>query len=363
MNTLQKYLFREWLGSFIAISIVMLFVVISTYAGDLFSDVASGTIPASLLGKQLLFRTPDAMQIILPLAMFIAVMFSLGRLYRDQEMAVMYACGFRWNEMLHPLALLVLPLAILLLANSFLLGPRGQVLSGEMLQQAFRQSAIWGLRAGDFKTLQNGRMVIYVEAISTEGDELSNIFIHMYKNDTPAASREQTWTARTGHYWFDEESGNRYIRLTGGQVTERNEDSGEYQRIHFDHGDLRLPEQEPSHQPALTSSLSTGELLSSATGESSAELHWRLSPAVAIILLSLLALPLAHSAPRDGRYGRLIIGLLVYVVYVNLLTLGRIWLSNGTLPVWAGLWWVHAGLLSLVFAWTFAHLRGAGGVK
>ena len=363
MNTLQKYLFREWLGSFLAISIVMLFVVISTYAGDLFSDVARGTIPASLLGKQLVLRIPDALQLILPLSLFIAVMFSLGRLYRDQEMAVMYACGFRWHEMLRPLVFLTLPLAAILLLVGFLLAPGSQVASDKMLDEAFRQSAIWGLRAGDFQTLQNGQMVIYAETISEAGDELGNVFIHMHKQAGNTASRAQTWTARTGRYRFDEASGNRYIRLSGGQVTEQDERTGEYKRIHFETGDLRLPDQEELQQPVSTGKLSTSELLASATNQDYAELHWRISPAVAIILLSLLALPLAHSSPRDGRYGRLIMGLLVYVVYLNLLTLGRVLTGNGLLPVWLGMWWVHASLLLLVIAWTFSHLRRLGRLR
>ncbi len=339
----------------------MLFVVISTFAGDLFSDVARGNIPAALLGKQLLFRIPDALQLILPLAMFIAVMFSLGRLYRDQEMAVMYACGFRWVDMLRPLALLSGPLAILLLVNSFFAGPAGQVLSAEMIQQAFRKSAIWGLRAGDFQTIQNGRMVIYVETISEAGDELGNIFIHKYSQPDIGNNRAQSWTAQAGQYKFDEESGKRYIRLIDGQVTELNDNTGEYHRIRFDEGDLRLPEQELNQRQNSGGLLSARELFSGTTDESRAELHWRMSPAIAIILLSLLALPLAHSAPRDGRYGRLIMGLLIYVVYVNLLTLGRVWLARGALHDYAGLWWVHGGLFLLVVAWTIAHLRRSGG--
>jgi lipopolysaccharide export system permease protein len=361
LKTLQKYLFREWLGSFLAISIVMLFVVISTFAGDLFSDVARGNIPAALLGKQLLFRIPDALQLILPLSLFIAVIFGLGRLYRDQEMAVMYACGFRWRDMLRPLAFLTVPLAVLLLVNSFLAGPAGQALSGEMVQQAFRKSAIWGLRAGDFQSLQDGSMVIYVESINESGDELHNIFIHMYGQAGVEGGAAQTWTAQTGHYRFDEDSGKRYIRLLNGEVTEHDEETGEFRRISFSEGDLRLPEQEQEQQLDSAGSLSAKQLIYSTSNESSAELHWRLAPAIAILLLSLLALPLAHSAPRDGRYGRLVMGLLVYVVYVNLLTLGRVWLADGTVHRYAGLWWIHAGLAVLVVAWTVAHLKRSRG--
>ncbi|MDX1381188.1 MAG: LptF/LptG family permease, partial [Xanthomonadales bacterium] len=99
MSVLQRYLYREWLLTFLAVSIVLTVVLLGVFLGELLNDVANGSIPAGLIGTQLLLRFPEAMGEMLPLAAFIAVMWGLGRLYRDQEMAVMRASGFTWPMM------------------------------------------------------------------------------------------------------------------------------------------------------------------------------------------------------------------------------------------------------------------------
>jgi lipopolysaccharide export system permease protein len=81
-----------------------------------------------------------------------------------------------------------------------------------------------------------------------------------------------------------------------------------------------------------------------------AELHWRIGIPLATIVLAILAVPLSRSQPRQGRYGRLAIGLLVFIVYFNLLSAGKAWLEKGVVAPIAGLWWVHALMLSVALA-------------
>ena len=68
-----------------------------------------------------------------------------------------------------------------------------------------------------------------------------------------------------------------------------------------------------------------------------------------MLVLALLAVPISHSQPRQGRYARLLLALLVYIIYVNLLGAGRSMIGSGALASWAGLWWAH--LLPLLLAW------------
>ena len=85
--------------------------------------------------------------------------------------------------------------------------------------------------------------------------------------------------------------------------------------------------------------------------EAIAELQWRLSPAIMVIVLGLLAIPLAHSEPREGRGARVVLGILVYILYGNLLYLCRTWVIEGVLPASIGMWWVHVVFLIISFAW------------
>ena len=58
-------------------------------------------------------------------------------------------------------------------------------------------------------------------------------------------------------------------------------------------------------------------------------------------------MPLSRAQPRTGRYGRIAIGLLVFIIYLNMLSAAKAWIEQGTLSPSFGLWWVHAGVLLL----------------
>ncbi len=93
------------------------------------------------------------------------------------------------------------------------------------------------------------------------------------------------------------------------------------------------------------------ELFVNGDAESVAELQWRVSPAITVIVLGLLAIPLSHSQPREGRGVRIVLGILVYLVYGNALYLSRTWVAEGFLPTSIGLWWVHILFLIISFFW------------
>lgn len=88
--------------------------------------------------------------------------------------------------------------------------------------------------------------------------------------------------------------------------------------------------------------MSSAALLRSDDALDIAELQWRLAAPAAIFVLTLLAVPLARSSPREGRYGRLALAVLVYIVFANLLGVARVWVERGVVGAWPGLWWVHA---------------------
>ena len=90
----------------------------------------------------------------------------------------------------------------------------------------------------------------------------------------------------------------------------------------------------------------TAGLVASTDPELVAELHWRIGVPMATLILALIAVPLSRSQPRQGRYGRLAIGLLVFIIYFNLLSAGKAWLEQSAVPGYVGLWWVHALMLS-----------------
>ena len=114
-------------------------------------------------------------------------------------------------------------------------------------------------------------------------------------------------------------------------------------------GGLYVPEAWPSLTPEepRPRAMRFNDLRRSEALEHVAERQWRFSVPVATILLALLAVPLSRSRPREGRYGRITIGLLVFIIYFNLLSAAKAWTEEGTVDPRLGLWWVHGGILLL----------------
>jgi lipopolysaccharide export system permease protein len=86
----------------------------------------------------------------------------------------------------------------------------------------------------------------------------------------------------------------------------------------------------------------TSALLHSADSNQRAELHWRIAMPTMCIVLTMLAVPLARLRPRQGRYSRVWVAIVIYFLYSNLVAAGKSWIARGTIPEWLGLWWTHA---------------------
>jgi lipopolysaccharide export system permease protein len=338
------------------VTVVLLIVMIGVSLGELLNDIANGRVPSGLLGVLIILNLPQVLTTILPLSVFIAVIWGLGRLYRDQEMAVMRASGFRWQIMLRPLFNLLLPVAAVLLLIGLYVAPAGSAQAQQQLEQAFRNAAEWGLQAGQFHVLQGGDLVLYVASVERDGRTLKQVFIQQRDEN-----REQVWVARQGYYWLDPDSGVRYLTLEDGQITEGGVGGLDFGIMQFSRNDLKMPEIEPrKRRKASLDSRASADLLFSAEPAAAAEMQWRLSPAIAAVVLGLLAIPLSHSAPREGRGGRALLGILAYVVYVNILYMSRNWIASGALPPQLGTWWVHVIVLIAAVLWMQRQGRTVG---
>jgi lipopolysaccharide export system permease protein len=348
LSILQKYIFREWFWTALAVSVVLVVVLVGAYLGDILDDITDGRMPAGLISAQVLFHMPVILGNILPLAGFIAVMWGLGRLYRDQEMAVMRSSGFGWTKLMKPLMALMLPLAALLLVLGLSIAPRSALMAEEQLKQAFLSAVVWGLQPGKFHVLRKGDLVIYAESIEEDNATLKNIFIKQRQE-----LREQIWVASKGRYWVDSESGDHFLILEDGKITDLEPGKLDLRVLNFARNDLRLPQPElrqKNDKPKINL-LPTADLLKETGPEYSAELQWRLAPALTVIVLGFLAMPLSHSQPREGRGVRIMLGILVYLLYGNALYLCKSWIAEGTLPASIGMWWVHILFLVISFWW------------
>jgi len=150
-----------------------------------------------------------------------------------------------------------------------------------------------------------------------------------------------------------EESGDRFIVFLDGYRYEGTLGMPGYKIISYQEHGIRIEKKEPEAFNVRLAARPTSELLGSQQLDEIAELQWRYALPVSTLFLTLLAVMLSRTDPRQGRFGKLFIAILVYVVYNNLIGVARNWLEQGVVPSVLGLWWVHGLLMTLfIILWT-----------
>jgi lipopolysaccharide export system permease protein len=121
---------------------------------------------------------------------------------------------------------------------------------------------------------------------------------------------------------------------------------GEFRIIRFSEGGIPIPLGSFAGARQKAGMKTTAELLASSQREDIAELQWRIATPVSALILMLMAVPLARLRPRQGRFGKIGIAILVYFLYSRLMVSGKTWIETDTVPAWTGLWWVHGVALA-----------------
>ena len=346
MPTLDRYLFREFTQSFLATLIVLLVVSLGGVMADLLGNIADGRLAATLLVSQLGLQLLNYLPIVLPLALMLGLLLAFSRLYRDSEMPVLTSVGVGPRRLLRPLLMLVLPVVLLVGVLSLWLGPWADRTSERMIEHANRSLVVAGLDAGRFTMLPNGG-VIYIGGISEDGTRLQRVFVQRQQE-----GRLDVVTAAEGEMFFEGDR-DRYMRLNDGFRVEGPMDQGlDFNLMRYAANEFALPDRADVRENTDPELMPTLALLDDPRPDANAQLHSRLAPPLLALAFALMTLPLARSAPRQARYGRMMLGFLAYLVGTNLMFIGTQALADERLPGWLGLWWLSLPLLAFA-AWTY----------
>lgn len=361
-----RYLAREVLVSMLAVSGVLLLIIMSGRFVKYLSEAAAGKLDANVLFAIMGFRLPGFLELILPLGLFIAFLLAYGRLYMDSEMTVLSACGMSQRRLVAysmlPAGLVALAVAVL----SLWVSPIGIAQANAILESQKQRSEFEHMSAARFQSTSNGNTVTYAEKFTDDHKVMQKVFMaQMGSYDTTAtgtaSARLALITAKTGEQVTDPATGLRYLKLNEGHRYNGRPGEAEYEVVEFEsYWQLLDTDVKPARGNVKADSLSTATLLRSDDSENIAALHWRFSLPVLVVVVTLLAVPLSKTNPRQGRYVQMIPAILLYIIYLVLLNAARGAVEDGDVSPWASIWAVHAGALLLalmLLLWPYFRLQ------
>lgn len=345
--------------TWVAVTVVLLVIMVGNVLARSLSRVSEGTIGADSLLFLVGLKSVGILVTLIPLGLYLGILLAHGRFYRDNEMSVMHACGVSWMDILRPTALVGLLGALVIVVLTSFASPWAARTEQQLLFDMQESSAIRALAPGRFVSADDGGTVLFVERASDDKTQFNRVFMHrQYEDQEPAVD-----TARIASYQADPATGDEYVIFTDGQTVIGVPGQSEYVITDFWRQGILRPKTKNDGISLRNKAKSFSQLLQENGLEEKAELQWRLSIPLAAFLLALLAVPLSYTSPRQGRFGKIAVAILIYIPYANVLVLARKWIASGVLPVWVGLWPVHLAIFLVIIVllvrrqgWTW--LRG-----
>jgi len=341
LKTFHRYVLREVAQSWLGVTGVLLVILVSNQLARILSLAAANDYPRRVVLQLIALSSLQHLTVLIPVGVLLAIVLALGRLYHESEMAAARACGFGPEHLYRPVFVLVVPLAGLLAWLTLDVAPRSTVRVQALRAEAMRDAEFGRLEAGKFRTF-GGRGVFYAGGIGADG-VLHDVFVERQLQE-----RLEVTIAKRARHVLAADGRTQVVTLYDGERYEGMPGERRFRRVRFAEYSIPARVPDPAAREPRHRDLPTARLLSSTDPGDRAELQWRLSLPLMVPVLALLAVPLAALAPRQGRYGRLGYAILIYFLYVNLLSTARVWIEKGQIDVHIGLWWVH--LLVVVLA-------------
>ncbi|WP_367155332.1 LPS export ABC transporter permease LptF [Methylomonas sp. HYX-M1] len=348
MTVLDKMIVKDLFKTVLAVLTVLVVIIVSRKFIKVLAQAIEGNISNETVLALLGFKTIIAITAFLPAATFIAVLMVLGRMYREQEMAAIASAGGGLFTLYKAVLWLVLPLSLCAAGLSMLASPWAEAQSEKMTYLDKQSADIRGISAGRFSEYSDGEIIFYTENVDESGT-MSRVFVQNKQQDKLGVVN-----AESGKLEYL--PGGLYLILQNGQRIQGQPGQKDYTLESFAEYAVLVERKTISFMPHLEA-LPTREIWHSDKLTEIVLLQDRLNAPLGVLLLAVLAVPLARSSPRGGVYGSVLIAFGIYFAYANLQKVNHSWVLSGIVPVWLGYFWVEALLLGVAL-WMLSRYYG-----
>ncbi len=343
MGIIERYLIREILVSWITVLVVLLIIVLSTEVVHLLGWITNGVIPVGAFLSLLTNSLFEFSVVLVPLSLLMGILLGMGRLYKDSEMTAIMSFGVGPLHWYRPLMVVAVPAVLLIFVLTLHVRPLISQQRAVLMAEIKSRSEVDQLMVGQFNRASGRQAVMFLESEDETRRRIRNVFLNQLRegdNHTDIADGVESFTDDSGQRYMVMHHGVHYI----GEAGKRS-----LTRIEYDEYGIRITGRKNPRVHLTESARTVEELMQSDSLRDKAELQWRIAVPVATFIVVCMALPLSRTDPRSGRYSRLAVALLIYLLYSNLLGVAESWIAQGKIHPWLGTLWVHAIALAVLF--------------
>ncbi|MEH3085796.1 MAG: LPS export ABC transporter permease LptF [Xylophilus ampelinus] len=338
-SSIRKELGRSFGATLVVLSTVVVTILLIRVLGQASRGNVNPSDVLLVMGYTVLGQLP----IILALSLFIAIVGTLSRMFRDSEMAIWFAAGRGLGAFLPPMLRFAWPVLGVIAVLSLMAWPWANTQIQELRNQYERRGDIDRVAPGQFQESANGNRVFFIDRDSPNAQTASSVFIATFD-----PGRETVTSARNAR--LETINGDRFVVLSNGQRLENTAAQPAAKLSEFREYGGRVGTAAAALADADATPLkavSTAGLLADPTPQKKAELAWRIGLAIAGLNFVLLALAISNVNPRAGRSGSMLTALFAFVLYFNFLNLGQNWVGTGRVSFGGFLLMLHGGVALL----------------
>ena len=350
-NRIARYIRRNVVVLFFAIILIIGLVVFGNQFVLRMQESFEHGFPIrevmSLISYNMIRDIPQ----IFSLSFFLAIILAVTQMYKNSEAIVMNSLGIgdkHFFVFLRPLVIVSF-LTLLFLTTTAVPWSKQQK---HIIEEGNKNASEFSfIREGEFKEFKDGEIVFYASEPSTPDSKaelnMEEIFISVKSKGNSIIV-----LAPTAMKYTNPETNNVYLRLKNGTRYQDIPSSENKNILNFDQYDIQIISgdiQNTITQYTAIEGIKTLELLKGEGPLVSAELQWRFSPPISLLILSILGVLLGKASPRSGKSMGLLIGVIIFMLYNNGLLIAKNSVERGELNPIIGLWSVHLLLLLLTY--------------
>lgn len=334
---ISRYLAKEVFVTLISLTSILLLIFMSNQFMRYLTRAASGQIPAMFIMKLMMLEIPNLIGLLLPLGFYVALLIAYGRLYAENEMTVLVACGYGPGKLLKDSLKMALLIAVTVLIIMLWASPKIAVERAKLLRTSGVKTLIQTIIPGSFREISSARQVYYVESMNTSHTMANNIFLARRKDN-----KWEVFWADKAYLESEEQNKEDFVVFEQGKAYKGIPGKADFEAAEFAKYQTRLPK--PNillKEDIRTAKTSTLLPFNNSDKRKAAELQWRFSIPLMVLALTLVAIPLSRVNSRTGKFAKLLPAIVIYIIYANAMFIMRDWLMAGKIPAWMGLWWLH----------------------